>query len=87
MARDAWAISLSGMTHLPLSTLYTYPILMPESNIVFLTQNDCNQGVIQQQLKIDNLGGGNLTFAVPSTITGATAALEVQASAAWRLRL
>jgi DNA-binding beta-propeller fold protein YncE len=77
---DAWAISLSGMTHLALSTLYTYPILMPESNVVFLTQNDCNQGVIQQQLKIDNLGGGKLTFAVPSTITGATAALEVQAS-------
>ena len=77
---DAWAISLSGMTHLALSTLYTYPILMPESNIVFLTQNDCNQGVIQQQLKIDNLGGGKLTFAIPSTITGATAALEVQAS-------
>ena len=77
---DAWAISLSGMTHLPLSTLYTYPILMPESNVVFLTQNDCNQGVIQQQLNIDNLGGGKLTFAVPGTITGATAALEVQAS-------
>jgi DNA-binding beta-propeller fold protein YncE len=77
---DAWAISLSGMTHLPLSTLYTYPILMPESNIVFLSQNDCNQGVIQQQLKINNLGGGKLTFAVPSTITGATAALEVSAN-------
>jgi DNA-binding beta-propeller fold protein YncE len=77
---DAWAVSLSGMTHLPLSTLYTYPILMPESNIVFLSQNDCNQGVIQQQLKIDNLGLGKLTFAVPSTITGATAALEVSAN-------
>ncbi len=77
---DAWAISLSGMTHLPLSTLYTYPILMPDSNIVFLSQNDCNQGAIQQQLKINNVGGGKLTFAVPSTITGATAALEVSAN-------
>ena len=68
------------MTHLPLSTLYTYPILMPESNVVFLTQNDCNQGVIQQQVQINNLGGGKLTFAAPGTITGATAALEVTAS-------
>ena len=77
---DAWAISLSGVTHLPLSTLYTYPILMPETTQVFLSQNDCAQGVIQQQLKIDNLGGGNLTFAVPATVAGATAALEVQAT-------
>ncbi len=27
---DAWGTSLSGVTHLPLSTLYTYPILMPD---------------------------------------------------------
>ncbi len=77
---DAWAISLSGVTHLPLSTLYTYPILMPDTTEVFLSQNDCAQGLIQQQVKINNLGGGNLTFAVPATITGATAALEVVAT-------
>jgi hypothetical protein len=77
---DAWAISLSGVTHLPLSTLYTYPILMPETTEVFLSQNDCAQGVIQLPLKINNLGGGKLTFSVPATIAGATAALEVQAS-------
>lgn len=77
---DAWAISASGVTHLPLSTLYTYPILMPDTTEVFLSQNDCAQGVIQQQVKINNLGGGTLTFAVPSSITNANAALEVQAS-------
>ncbi len=76
---DAWALSLSGVTHLPLSALYTYPILMPASTTVFLPQDDCNQGVVQAQLKINNLGGGNLTFAVPATITGAGAALEVTA--------
>jgi DNA-binding beta-propeller fold protein YncE len=78
--KDAWGTSLSGVTHLPLSTLYSYPILMPESTTVFLAQDDCHQGVVQGTLKINNLGGGKLTFAVPSTITNGSAAVEVTAS-------
>ncbi len=77
---DAWGTSLSGVTHLPLSTLYSYPILLPESTTVFLAQDDCHQGLIQTTLKINNVGGGKLTFAVPSTITNGSAAVEVGAS-------
>ncbi len=77
---DAWGTSLSGVTHLPLSTLYSYPILMPESTTVFLAQDDCHQGLVQTTLKINNVGGGKLTFAVPSTITNGSAAVEVAAS-------
>jgi DNA-binding beta-propeller fold protein YncE len=65
---NAWALSLSGVTYLPLSTLYTYPILMPSSTAVFLSQNDCNPGEAQATLKINNIGGGELTYAVPSTV-------------------
>jgi hypothetical protein len=77
---DAWALSSSGVTHLPLSTLYTYPILMPESTVVFVAQDPCHSGVAETTLNIDNIGGGTLTFAVPQTITGATGALVVTAS-------
>src|SRR5262249_55177256 len=31
---DAWGLSSSGVIHLPLSTLYNYPILMPETTTV-----------------------------------------------------
>jgi DNA-binding beta-propeller fold protein YncE len=77
---DAWGTSLSGVTHLPLSTLYTYPILAPSTNTVFLSQNSCQLGEAQQQVQITNIGGGTLTFAVPSTIPDGAAALEVSAS-------
>lgn len=77
---DAWALSSSGVTHLPLSTLYSYPILMPESTVVFLAQDPCHPGVAQATLNIDNIGSGTLTFAVPQTITGATGSLVVSAS-------
>jgi DNA-binding beta-propeller fold protein YncE len=77
---DAWGTSLSGVTHLPLSTLYTYPIMMPSTSTVFLTQNDCQLGEAQAQVQITNIGGGTLTFASPSTIPDGAAALEVRAS-------
>jgi DNA-binding beta-propeller fold protein YncE len=77
---DVWALSSSGVTHLPLGTLYSYPILMPESTTVLLAQDDCNQGVAQTKLNINNIGGGKLTFAVPQTISGGSAALIVTAS-------
>jgi DNA-binding beta-propeller fold protein YncE len=66
---QAFASSASGFIHLPLGKLYSdYPILMPDRNVVFLAQDDCNAGVVQAALKINNVGGGTLTFAVPNTI-------------------
>jgi YVTN family beta-propeller protein len=72
----AWGLSESGLVHLRLSTLYDYPILMPETTTVFLAYDDCNRGLAKARVRIQNLGGGRLTFSVPDT----TAALVAQAS-------
>ena len=77
---NAWALSSSGVLHLPLSTLYTYPILMPDVTTVFLTQDDCHVGLAQATVHVNNVGGGQLTFAVPQAISGGAAALEVTAT-------
>jgi DNA-binding beta-propeller fold protein YncE len=73
---QAWGLSESGLVSLPLSKLYTYPILMPASRQVFLAQDPCNPGVAKNTLQVSNAGGGKLTFSVPDT----TAALVSQAS-------
>ncbi|MEO7649665.1 MAG: hypothetical protein ABIZ80_04305 [Bryobacteraceae bacterium] len=65
----AWGLSESGLIHLPLSTLYDYPILQPESNVVFLAVDECNRGVARASLKVNNLGKGKLTFSLPNTGT------------------
>jgi len=77
---DAWALSASGVTHLPLSTLYSYPILQPSTTTVFLAQDDCHPGIAQNTVSVNNIGGGALTFAVPQSISGGSAALVVTAS-------
>jgi len=77
---DAWGTSLSGVTHLPLSTLYTYPILMPSTTTVFLTQDDCQLSEAQAQVQVTNIGGGMLTFAAPSPAATLAPALEITAS-------
>jgi DNA-binding beta-propeller fold protein YncE len=77
---DAWALSASGVIHLPLSTLYNRPILMPSAATVLLRQDDCNPGVAQGSLTVNNIGGGSLTFAVPQTISGGSAALIATAT-------
>ena len=64
---NAWASSESGLVHLPLSTLYDYPILMPDTTAVFLAQDDCNRGIASAPVKINNIGKGKLTFSVPAT--------------------
>jgi hypothetical protein len=64
---QAWGLSESGLIHLPLDRLYTYPILMPASRQVFLAQDPCNPGVAKTTLQIANIGGGKLTFSVPDT--------------------
>ena len=72
---DAWGLSESGLLHLPLATLYDNPIIMPETTSVFLAQDNCNRGLAQVSVKINNIGKGTLTFAVPDTGT----ALEARA--------
>ncbi len=64
---NAWGLSESGLIYLPLSTLYTYPIIAPETTTVFLANDDCNRGVASMPLKINNIGAGKLTFSVPDT--------------------
>jgi DNA-binding beta-propeller fold protein YncE len=70
---EAWGLSDSGMVHLPLGKLYNYPILAPETTQVFLAMDDCNHGLAQATLHINNLGKGKLTFSVAS---GTNAAVE-----------
>ncbi len=65
---NAWSLSASGLIYLPLSTLYTHPILMPSSTQVFLSQNPCNPGLVQASLQMNNLGAGRLTFASTTTV-------------------
>ena len=61
----AWGLSESGLVELPLSTLYDYPIIMPETTTVFLARDDCNRGLARASLKVNNLGKGRLTYSVP----------------------
>src|SRR5207247_1223340 len=63
----AWGLSESGLIYLPLSTLYDYPILQPETTTVFLAVDECNRGVATGTLKVNNLGKGRLTVSVPNT--------------------
>ncbi len=60
----AWSLSASGLIYLPLSTLYSYPIIAPSTTQVFLSQNPCNPGLVQGTVQMTNLGAGKLTFAV-----------------------
>lgn len=77
---NAWGLSDSGLIYLPLSTLFNYPILMPQTNTVFLSESDCNPGLATGSLQINNVGGGTLTFSVPAAISGGSAALIVRAT-------
>lgn len=73
---QAWASSESGLVHLPISTLYDYPILVPDQTAVFLAQDLCNPGIATGQVKIANIGKGKLTFSVPTTGTALAASVD-----------
>src|SRR5258708_12913391 len=72
---NAWGLSESGLIYLPLSTLYDYPILQPETTTVFLAVDECNRGVATGTVRVNNLGKGRLTVSVPNT--GAALIAEV----------
>src|SRR5207248_1082049 len=61
---NAWGLSESGVVYLPLSTLFDYPILIPEATTVFLAQDQCNPGIATALLKVNNIGKGRLTYMV-----------------------
>src|SRR5262249_46015662 len=55
----------------PFGSLYDFPILMPETTQVFLSQDDCNRGIATGVLKINNAGKGRLTFTVATNSSSA----------------
>jgi YVTN family beta-propeller protein len=61
---QAWGMSESGLLHLPIGNLYDYPILQPETSVVFLAMDACHRGIATSALKINNLGKGKLTYSV-----------------------
>ena len=73
---NAWSLSASGLIYLPLSKLYTYPILSASTSQVFLSQNPCNPGLVQGSVQMTNIGGGKLTFAVTTISPTLTTAVS-----------
>ena len=61
---QAWSLSQSGVTYLPLSTLYTKPILQLSSTVVYMEQDPCNPGLVTGQVQVVNAGQGTLDFGV-----------------------
>jgi len=77
---NAFGLSESGMIHLPMSTLFEYPIIMPETTTVFLATDECNRGIARSTVRINNLGKGKLTFSVPNL--GAAIATQITSGVA-----
>jgi YVTN family beta-propeller protein len=73
---SAWALSASGVLYLPLGNLYKYPILMPSTTQIFLSQNPCNPGLAQGTVQVSNLGTGKLTFAVTTISSALTSSVS-----------
>jgi YVTN family beta-propeller protein len=73
---NAWSLSASGLIYLPLSTLYTYPIISASSNQVFLSVNPCNPGLAQGTVQMTNLGAGKLTYAITTISPTLTASVS-----------
>ncbi|MEZ5352045.1 MAG: beta-propeller fold lactonase family protein [Bryobacteraceae bacterium] len=68
-----FATSESGLIDMPIGKLFDYPILVPESNAVFLASDPCNRGVARASLKVNNAGSGKLTYTVPAVTTALVA--------------
>src|SRR5581483_2633194 len=68
---QAWGLSDSGLLHLPIGNLFNYPILAPQTTDVFLATDDCNHGIAQGTLAVNNLGKGKLTYSITPVSTSA----------------
>ena len=73
---NAWSLSQSGLIYLPLSTLYTHPIISLSSTQAFLTTNPCNPGLAQATISVSNLGTGKLTYAVKTISSALTTSVS-----------
>ena len=62
--KDAYSLSQSGVTYLPISTIYNSPILQLSSTVVYMEQDPCNPGLVTGKVQVLNGGQGNLTFGV-----------------------
>ena len=71
--QDGYALSETGLIHLPFGKLFDYPIIQPETTQVFLTQDNCNRGVSRAQVRVSNLGKGRLTYTISNTSTAVVA--------------
>ena len=59
---NAWSLSQSGVTYLPLSTLYNNPIIQLSSTVVYMSQDPCNPGLVTGQIQVLNAGQGKPDF-------------------------
>src|SRR4051794_9979027 len=70
-----YALSQSGFTILPVSTIYNSPIAVPESNVVLVERDQC--GVVASKntarVMIRNKGQGRFTASAQVQATGVTA--------------
>jgi DNA-binding beta-propeller fold protein YncE len=73
---NAWSLSQSGLIYLPLSTLYSHPILSVNSTQVFLSSNACNTGLAQGTIAVSNAGAGKLTYAVTTLSSALTSSVS-----------
>jgi len=61
--------SESGIIHLPMASLYDYPILVPDTTQVFLAVDSCNKGIARAAVRVNNIGSGKLSYSVPVVTT------------------
>ena len=74
--KNAWSLSQSGLIYLPLSTLYSQPILSVNTTAVFLSSNICNPGLAQATVNVSNAGSGKLTYAVTTISSALTSSVS-----------
>lgn len=65
----AFATSESGIIDLPIGQIFDYPIIVPDATQVFLAADACNRGISKASVKVNNIGSGRLTYAVPVLTT------------------
>ena len=75
--RELYALSETGLLLLPVATLDQFPILMPETEVIRLTGNQCDRIGSSAVVRIQNAGRGVLRFTVAPP--PAAAGLLVQA--------
>jgi len=68
--RALYAVSDSGILHLPLAEMATTARLRPSVEQIFFQFDFCQRASRQQQFRIENPGGGSADFAISSTLPG-----------------